>query len=92
MIQILQVLADCHANWVIHRDLKPFNLLILADGILKLADFGQVSIDDLMACHLLPLLCFFSYHLKSSSSVCPYLLMCSHIFLCFPFHVSNNIT
>ena len=40
MIQILQGLAHCHANWVIHRDLNPSNLLILADGILKLADFG----------------------------------------------------
>ena len=40
MIQILQGLAHCHANWVIHRDLNPSNLLILADGILKLPDFG----------------------------------------------------
>ena len=40
MIQILHGLAHCHANWVIHSDLNPSNLLILADGILKLADFG----------------------------------------------------
>jgi len=30
----------CHARGVLHRDLKPQNLLVTSDGILKLADFG----------------------------------------------------
>jgi len=30
----------CHANFVLHRDIKPNNLLIAADGCVKLADFG----------------------------------------------------
>ncbi|KAJ2902980.1 CMGC CDK CDK7 kinase [Zalerion maritima] len=30
----------CHENFVLHRDIKPNNLLIGADGELKLADFG----------------------------------------------------
>lgn len=30
----------CHENWVLHRDIKPNNLLIAADGTVKLADFG----------------------------------------------------
>ena len=38
--QILQGIAYCHAHRVLHRDLKPQNLLIDRNGTLKLADFG----------------------------------------------------
>ncbi|KAK4986041.1 TFIIH complex serine/threonine-protein kinase subunit kin28 [Elasticomyces elasticus] len=30
----------CHSNFVLHRDIKPNNLLIAASGEIKLADFG----------------------------------------------------
>jgi cyclin-dependent kinase 7 len=30
--------------WVLHRDLKPNNLLIAPDGSLKLADFGLARV------------------------------------------------
>lgn len=36
----LKGLAVCHKKWVLHRDMKPNNLLIAADGQLKLGDFG----------------------------------------------------
>ena len=40
----LRAVAHCHENWVLHRDLKPNNLLIARDGCLKLADFGLARI------------------------------------------------
>jgi len=40
VFQLLQGLAYCHDRRVLHRDLKPQNLLINKEGQLKLADFG----------------------------------------------------
>jgi len=40
MKQLLEGLAYCHKNRVLHRDIKGSNLLINNEGYLKLADFG----------------------------------------------------
>jgi cyclin-dependent kinase len=40
MSQLCQGVKYCHAHRVLHRDLKPQNLLIDKEGNLKLADFG----------------------------------------------------
>jgi cyclin-dependent kinase len=40
MLQLLKGVRYCHSHRVLHRDLKPQNLLIGKDGNLKLADFG----------------------------------------------------
>lgn len=44
MRMLLQGVACCHRNYVVHRDIKPNNLLLAPDGSLKLADFGLARI------------------------------------------------
>ena len=45
MSQLLAALDFAHANGIVHRDVKPANIIMLLSGRLKLADFGIALID-----------------------------------------------
>lgn len=38
--QILLGMAHCHSYFILHRDMKPANILVTDSGIVKIADFG----------------------------------------------------
>lgn len=45
-IRILSALEHAHRNGIVHRDIKPQNILVHEDGHIKVADFGIARIAD----------------------------------------------
>jgi serine/threonine-protein kinase len=47
MLPVCRALAHAHAAGVLHRDVKPENVMLRADGVVKLMDFGISHMVDL---------------------------------------------
>ena len=44
--QIMRGLSHAHSRGIIHRDIKPQNIMVLRDGSVKVADFGTACLAD----------------------------------------------
>jgi serine/threonine protein kinase/tetratricopeptide (TPR) repeat protein len=51
VIQIAQGLSVAHRNGIIHRDVKPANIIISDEGIIKIVDFGVAMLSDAGGTH-----------------------------------------
>ena len=44
--QIMRALSHAHSRGIVHRDIKPQNIMVLRDGSVKVADFGIACLEN----------------------------------------------
>ena len=44
--QIMRALSHAHSRGIVHRDIKPQNVMVLRDGSVKVADFGIACLEN----------------------------------------------
>ena len=45
-VQISKALEHAHSKGIVHRDIKPQNIMIIRDGSIKVADFGIAALES----------------------------------------------
>ena len=94
LYQLLMGVAYCHHHRVLHRDLKPPNLLINREGQLKLADFGLArafGIPVRSYTHEVVTLWYRAPDVLMGSRRCKYFFLCCFLFILMYINFNSSI-